>query len=112
MNRFLILIGVLLFNSCSHNPKIEITKEYIINSYWDEYNNAIYIEKMKVMRDSLLDINSNDFNWNLPNHWNITNKLNVDSTFMYSYSNSKELLPEKVYFNNPNGFYWNFGPPF
>jgi len=114
--RILIIIAtVLLFQSCSQKPKIVITKDYISNTHWDdERNNAILIEKMKLKKDSLLNIFSPDFKKEISNHWNITNKLEVDSTFMYSYAGlnireDKVKLKGKIFFNKDNGFYWNFG---
>jgi hypothetical protein len=92
-----------------------ITKDYISNKHWgDERNNAILIEKMKLKKDSLLNIFDPNFKKEIPNHWNITNKLEVDSTFRYSYAGldskgDRVKLKGKVFFNKDNGFYWNFG---
>ncbi len=109
------MVTIVFFTSCSEEPKIVIAKDYIINKHWDdERNNAILVERMKLKKDSVLNIFSSDFKGEIPNHWNITNKLEVDSTFMYSYAglNSKEdrvKLKGKIFFNKDNGFYWNFG---
>lgn len=116
--RILIIIAtVLLFQSCSQEQeaKIVITKDYISNKHWDdERNNSILVERMKLKKDSVLNIFSSDFKGEIPNHWNITNKLEVDSTFRYSYAGldskgDRVKLKGKVFFNKDNGFYWNFG---
>lgn len=113
--RILIIIAtVLLFQSCSQEQetKIVITKDYISNEHWDdERNNAILIERMKLKKDSLLDIFSSDFEKEIPNHWNITNKLEVDSTSYFGYSGlnikkDKVKLKGKIFFNKNNGFEW------
>ena len=111
MKTLIYLILLLLIMSCSLDPKIEITKDYISNKDWDEYNNSIHVEKMKVNKDSILNIFDANFKEDIPNHWNITNKLEVDSTFYFGYSglNIKEdkvKLQDKVFFNKDNGFTW------
>jgi hypothetical protein len=103
-----ILILVLLFTSCQ--DKIKVTKEYIENGYWNNQNNAIYIEKMKVT-DSTLDIFASDFKEE-PNHWNIVNKIEIDNSFSASYSGLNDFAPNKpklkgkIYFNKDNGWKW------
>lgn len=111
MKTLVLIIGVLFINSCSIGPKIVITKNFISNQYWDDYNNAIHVQKMKIIKDSVLDISDSNFNKNTPNHWNITNKLEVDSTFYFGYSGLNEnqnnvKLKGRVYFTKANGFLW------
>ena len=114
--RILIIIAiVLLFQSCSQKPKIVITKDYISNTHWDdERNNAILIEKMKAKGGGILNATSPDFDKEIRSNWDLNDKLEVDSTFRYSYAglNSREdkvKLKGKIFFNKDNGFYWNFG---
>ena len=69
---------------------------------------------MKIKKDSVLDIFALDFEKEVSNHWNVTNKLEVDSSFMYNYTglggkSDLKKLEGKIYFNKTNGFYWNFG---
>lgn len=107
-----VLTMLLSLQSCSQEPKIVITKDYISNKYWDEYNRILLIEKMKVKKDSVLDIFAPGFEKDVPNHWNITNKLEVDSTFTYrnSLSNEKKSNSSNtIYFNRRNTNNWNFG---
>lgn len=104
-----VAITALTLNSCS---KIEITKEYINNDYWNSQNNAIQINKMKVT-DSTLNVLSSDFVIE-PNHWNIVNKIKIDTSFYASYSGLNSIYPNKsklkgkVYFNKNNGWKWLF----
>lgn len=114
MRLLIIITTVLLFHSCSQEPKIVITKDYISNKYWDEYNNAILVEKMKIKKGSVLDVFSPDFDKEIRSNWDLNDKLEVDRTFMYSYTglggkSDLKKLDGKIYFNKTNGFYWNFG---
>jgi len=77
---------LLFFCLISCNSEIEITNEYILNENWnysEKTNNSIEIQKMIVI-DSSLNIFSSDFEEE-PNHWNIVNKLELDSSFHCSY---------------------------
>lgn len=102
-----VVITALTISSCN---KIRITKEYIENDYWNDYNNAIQITKMKVI-DSTLNVLSSDFETE-PNHWNIVNKIEIDTSFYASYSglndiySNKSKLKGKVYFDKDNGWKW------
>lgn len=108
-----VFIAAIIFSlkSCSQEPKIVINEDYIINRHWDNYNNDIHVEKMKLKKDSVLDIFSSDFKKEVPNHWNITNKLEADSTSYFGYSGlnikkNKVKLKDKIFFNKDNGFEW------
>jgi major membrane immunogen (membrane-anchored lipoprotein) len=73
MRTLIIIITVLLFQSCSQEQetKIVITKDYISNKHWDdERNNAILIERMKVKNGDILDASSPDFNKDNGFYWN------------------------------------------
>ena len=107
----IIFIIILLLQSCSQEPKIVITKDYISNKYWDRYNNSIRVERMNLKKDSILNVFDSNFEKNIPNHWNVSNKLEIDSAFYFGYNglNIKEdklKLKDKVYFNKSNGFNW------
>ena len=104
---FIIFIGLLF--SCI--KEIEITKEYISNENWDDKsNNSILIQKMLVI-DNSLNIFDPDFVME-PNHWNIVNKLELDSSFVSSYwglntsDKDRPKLKGKVYFDKNNGWNW------
>ena len=80
--KFILLIGLLV--ACG--KEIEITNEHVLNEYWDnseKTNNSIRIQKMKVI-DSSLNIFNKEF-VRESNHWNIVNKLEIDSSFYCSY---------------------------
>ncbi|UOY06606.1 hypothetical protein L0P88_22120 [Muricauda sp. SCSIO 64092] len=102
-----VVITTLTISSCN---KIKITKEYIENDYWNSQNNAIQITKMKVI-DSTLNVLSSDFEIE-PNHWNIVDKIEIDTSFYASYSGLNDIYPNKsklkgkVYFNKDNGWKW------
>jgi len=112
MRTLIIIATILLFQSCSQEPKIVITKDYISNKHWDnERNNAILVEKMKVKKGDALDATSPDFDKEIRSDWDLNDKLEVDSTFYFGYSglNIKEdkvKLQGKVFFNKDNGFEW------
>lgn len=65
-NSFLVILCILIFSSCYHK-RIEITPEYIINENWNKTNenawaNSITIQKMKIIRDSIMNfLISNSF---------------------------------------------------
>ena len=92
----------VLLISCT-DKKIEITSEYIINENWDEQANAIKINKMRLKRDSVIDLAH-------LNQVDIVNRLREDSSFLY-YANVKikqgdTYKNKKIYFNQDNGFTW------
>ncbi len=113
----LFILIFIITQGCSNQPKIVITQEYIVNKYWNEYNGNILIERLKLKKDSVLDIFQPSFNLNEPNHWNIVRKLEIDSAFRYAYNTGLKydylksphfLLDKKLYFNKNNGNYWCF----
>lgn len=111
--RILVIIAVIfLFQSCSQEPKILITKDYISNKHWDnERNNAIHVEKMKVKNGVILDATSPAFDKEILSNWDLNDKLVVDSTFYFGYSGlnikkDKIKLKGKIFFNRDNGFEW------
>lgn len=111
MKPLVIFIISLFLTSCSLQSNIEITEDYISNKYWSDYNNAIHVERMKIKEGIDLDIFDIDFNRDIPNHHNITTKLEVDSSFYFGYSglnikSDKIKLIGRIFFNKDNGFEW------
>ncbi|WP_350288846.1 hypothetical protein [uncultured Croceitalea sp.] len=111
MTRLILLLAVLFFQSCSNDIEIVITREYIDNGYWDEYNNAIHVEKMKVKNGGVLDVLSIEFDKEIRSNWDLNDKLEVDSTFYFGYNGlnvkkDKKKLKNKIFFNRDNGFEW------
>ena len=102
MKTLVYIFVVCLITGCG-NKTIEITSDYIINENWDKQANAIKIQRMRLKKDSVIDLNN-------VNQVDIVNRLEEDSTFIY-YANAK-ITPsstyrdKKFYFNKDNGFYW------
>lgn len=97
---------------CSQKPKIEITPEYIKSKYWNKSStNFFIIEKMKVKQDSVLNIFQPGFNLKISNHWNITEKLEVDTSFVYTYDSHSmhKITGNKIFFNQSNEGDWVTG---
>lgn len=107
MKKLIALVVCIGLQSCFFEPSITITKDYIVNNYWDQYNHILLIEKMKIKENKRLDVFDPNFKRNTPNHWNIANKLEVDSTFIYRNSTSGKTT--KIYFNKKNENDWSFG---
>ena len=112
----IIFLGLCL-TGCSpfKGDKIVITKEYIINDNWVNSHNGITVERMKIKPDSSLNILAPNFDSGGTNNWNVINKLELDSSFVYSYnvgstydsSLSLSKSPDKkLYFNKPNKSLW------
>jgi hypothetical protein len=78
MKFFSILIIILsALEGCSQKPKLEITTEYVLNKYWDKpFSNFFIVEKMKVKKDSTLDIFQPGFK-PTANGSNVTEKLEI-----------------------------------
>ncbi|MAT90947.1 MAG: hypothetical protein CMC35_09665 [Flavobacteriaceae bacterium] len=118
MKNFAILLFFgFLITGCYFFEKKEIviTNEYIINENWINNHNGILIERMKIKEDSRLDVLSSDFDNGGVNNWNIVNKLEPDSSFVYSYNvgsvyepskSLSKLSDKKLYFNKPNESLW------
>lgn len=115
-NFILILLSFCLSGCYFHEKKkIVITNEYILNESWSNNHNGILIEKMKIKSDSSLNVLDSGFNSGGINNWNVVNKLELDSSFVYSYnvgsayepnSSLSELSEKKLYFNKPNKSLW------
>jgi hypothetical protein len=95
--------------SCSQKPTIEITPAYITNGYWDQsLSNFFVIQKMKVKKDSVLDITQPGFDQNVANNTDITEKLEEDASFVFLYisQDQKKILGDTIYFDVPNKGNW------
>lgn len=101
----LILSFAFLVVGClgSLNEEIVVTPEYIINKNWDEQANAIQVQKMRLKKDSLLDVNR-------LSQSDVLSKLEEDSSFLYVANVTKikegSSKNSPVYFDKDNGFYW------
>ena len=56
----LVFVALFWTNFVPEKNRIEITNEFILNDYWDEYNHLIQIDKM-ILLDSRLDVFSKGF---------------------------------------------------
>jgi len=115
MNNMRYLIGfyiTILFFSCAENKRIEITNEYIINENWDE-SIIVCVEQMKVKEGHTANIFDPNFDLNQPNHWNIVNSLETDSTAtIYNYFQEKKFSSvddKMLFFDKNNGVKWRKG---
>tara|TARA_Y100000766_G_C18867767_1_gene586676 strand:- start:1111 stop:1545 length:435 start_codon:yes stop_codon:yes gene_type:complete len=93
--------------SCWEEKFVVITKDYVINSGWHEFNNFIDIDKMKPKNDSIsIDIRN-------PGYMKLYRGLIEDTSFSYSANvkyNGEDYSKRKVYFNKDNGFPWYSDP--
>jgi len=94
------ILWVCIIPGCA-NKKIEITHEYIINENWSKKNdvaggNAIKIDKMKVKKDSIINLFTDLYDEE------ILNKLEEDSLFRW-FANinieGQSYKNRKIYFN-------------
>lgn len=107
---YLFFFAFLLLLSCiGPNKPIEITSEYFINGNWNQTSekamaNSIEVKRMKIKKDSLINPFSD------LSQAEILNKLEIDSTFIYSavvkFNQGESYNEKKIYFNRDNGFYW------
>ncbi len=100
------LVSVALFRTdfVPKKNRIEITNEFIINDYWDEYNHAIQIEKMTVL-DNRLDVFSKKFITNA-HYCDFENSFEKDNTLTCNYWGNELYIKDKVYFDKHNGWNW------
>jgi len=110
--QLLLFISVISLTSCSLNgtKNIEITKEYILNENWNE-NINICIQRMKIQDGRVLDIFALKFDLSEVNHWNIVNKLEADSSYVFNYyeQSNNTFSNRKVYFNQATNGQWRTG---
>jgi|GEM_PF-2492690 len=105
----LLVSIVFTAESCSQAPKIQITKEYLVNRYWGNgFSNYFIIEKMKLKQDSSLDIFRTDFNATA-NSVNVVEKLESDTSFAYHYvsRDNTRILDDIIYFGKSNKGEWH-----
>lgn len=104
----LVISTTLIFQKCSQKPKILVSSEYIINEYWkDPFSNFFEINRMHVKKDSILDLFAPGFNTDLPNHWNIVEKLEADSLHFHYISNNKtRITGDTIFFSKKNDGKW------
>ena len=102
---FILFFGL---TGCFQKPsEIEVTTEYIRNEYWNKTSMISFeIEKMKVKQDSILNIFQHGFK-GVSNNWNIVEKLETDSSFIYHYISNSTSIGDTVYFDKSKGGDWS-----
>lgn len=100
----LVFVALFWTNFVPEKNRIEITNEFILNDYWDEYNHLIQIDKM-ILLDSRLDVFSKGFIENSL-FWDFENSLEKDQSFTCSYWGNELATKDTVYFDQNNNWNW------
>ena len=108
--RYILLFVIFLFFfflNCKEKEVI-ITKDYIINPYWDEIDNSFTFSKMILK-------NSENKNLRLQNVTTqyLLRELIKDTSFSFTANvkyDGEQYFKRKVYFNRNNGFVWRKPP--
>src|SRR5687768_12468867 len=116
MNGIKLIMLIFILSGCSEKREIKITSEYVTNDYWPFGISSFFtIEKQNIKKDSALNIFLPAFNLDEANHWNIVNKLETDTTFVFDYSgnSSSKIIDDTVYFYKRNrGKFYKMDKPF
>lgn len=97
----LIILIFLICISCKEK-EVTITKDYVINPYWDKIDNSFDVIRMKLKNSSDIDLKKV-----FPSE--LLRKLEEDTSFIYRASvkyNGEDYSKRKVYFNEDNNFLW------
>lgn len=105
MKKITVICLAFFLVSC-FKPDINITREYISNSAWQELEQGEakgpVVMRIIIDKDIASDVNNSDFNFE-----KILNNYSIDSTFYFdgiSYSNDH---PERIYFDRlQDDFLW------
>lgn len=104
--KLLLIILILTCLTSCENKQIKITRDYIINEHWDKFHYRMMIEKMKE-KDSIDYKKILSIGYDEPNYIYIVQRLAVDSTYNYSFSEyGSDVIKDTVYFNKNNGWKW------
>lgn len=103
------LLIVLFASACTGSKRkdVIITKDYVINPYWDKSDNSFAVHRMK-LKNSSTTINLKD-----PTEPELYHGLIKDPSFSYTANveyNGVDYSKRKVYFNRDNGFVWRRPP--
>jgi hypothetical protein len=97
---FLLLLAYV---SCNERKDITITKNYVINPFWDKADNSFQVVRMK-QKNSTDSIYIKNISFSV-----LLKKLEKDTKFSYIANvkyNGEEYSQRKVYFEKDNGFMW------
>ena len=100
-----ILFFLLLASSCLEwkEKSVTITKDYVINPYWDKVDNSFDVIRMKLKN------RYDTFDLKKITSSKLLQKLEQDTSLIYRASvdfNGVDYYERKVYFNRNNGFLW------
>jgi len=74
---YILVIGLMMILSgCWNDKSVIITKEYVINPYWDKIDNSFTITKMK-LKDNYINLEE-------PSNYDLYNGLIEDKSFSYT----------------------------
>ena len=93
---------MLLTLGCQEK-KVTISKTYVINPYWNKYDDAFEVYRMK------LNDNTESINLKNVSPSELLQKLVDDTSFAYRTNikfNGEDYSKRKIYFNRDNGFLW------
>ena len=102
----LCLLAVFMLASC-HDEEVTITKDYVINPYWDEIDNSFMVSKMK-LKDG-----NNIINLKNATSQKLLRELVKDTSFSFTANvkyNGEKYNKRRVYFNRYNDFLWRKPP--
>lgn len=103
-----LIVSILLTCVRCKEKEVTITKDYVINPYWDKIDNSFTVAKMR-----LKDTSNNIIKPNNVTSQKLLRKLVKDTSFSFTANvkyNGEEYVKRKIYFNRHNGFLWRKPP--
>ncbi len=100
------MVYILLFCVSCKEKEVVITKDYVINPYWDEIDNSFTVTKMKLKDSNILKLKK-------VTPQKLLRELVKDSSFSFTANvknDGQNYAERKVYFNKDNGFLWRKPP--
>jgi hypothetical protein len=105
-----LLLSIISINACNSQYKILVTKDFILNHYWENYStNYFELQRLKAKSNSALETELLSSEKNPQIHERMLNDLMVDSTFVYRYRSAQNsmLQNDTVYFGKINEGNWH-----
>lgn len=102
------MVSILLICVSCKEKQVVITKDYVINPYWDKTDNSFIVAKMK-----LKDSDKNNLKLNNITSQKLLSELVKDTSFSFTANvkyDGKSYAERKVYFNRDNDFLWRKPP--
>jgi hypothetical protein len=104
---YFLNLMLFFFMGCKEK-EVTITKDYVVNPYWDKTDNSFIVAKMK-----LKDSNNNSLNLNNITSQKLLSELVKDTSFSFTANvkyDGKRYDERKVYFSRDNDFLWRKPP--